>query len=229
MITDLIADALWGSVQLLAAYALKDEDREKHPELVERGLTREWASSMTRSLEDEHGPSFVRVVLDNPFEGNGHAGYCLSVRYMNGYGVRTLLRAQEDLRVMLWHYGDGEGPELPDEEDKAFGTSLLVRAGHGRRVAALVAEYCVVAISSARLRRMVKRSAAKESATYQNAKFRRGDAVLGVRPWVYDGRVDPNKDDEPDDVILALLDSLNYKEGDGVEGRWAAFKTAHHS
>lgn len=223
MITALIADALWGSVQLLAAYALKDEDREKHPELVERGLTREWASSMTRSLENEHDPSFVRVVLDNPFEGNSHAGHCLSAQYMNGHGVRTLLRAQEDLCVMLRHYGDGVGPELPDEEDKEFGTSLLVMAGHGRGVAALVAEYCVASTSSARLRRMTRRSAAKESTTYQNARFRRGDAVLGVRPWVYNGRVDPSKEEESDGVIRALLNSLNYKEGDGVEGRWVKF------
>lgn len=227
MIRDLIADALWGSVQLVAAYALKDEDREKHPELVKRGFTREWASSMTRSLENEHGQSFVRVVLDNPFEGNSHADFCLSSQYMGGHEVRVLLRAADDLDVMLWHYGNGDGPDLPDKDDKEFGADLLVMAGHERGVAVLVAEYCVAAISSARLRRMTRRSATKESTTYQNARFKRGEAVLGVLPWIYDGKVDPSRDEESDNVIRALLNFLNYKEGDGVEGRWAVFNAAH--
>lgn len=225
MLRDLYEDSLWGLAQLLAAYVLTDEDREQHPELVERGFIRSWADSMVRSVVKEgFKKDVIRVILDNPVQTHTHAGFCLSVRNLNGQSPYRVGCAAEDLRVQLWHYGNGDGPDLFEGDDvEAFGADLLVQVGHDREVATIAAQFMVADISSALLRRLSKRQASRESWSYGNAKFRRGEAVLGVRPWVYDGAVDPSQDEEGKDTIRLLLNSINYREGDGLMGRWTTF------
>lgn len=220
-----IETSLWGAYQLLAAYAITNEDREKCPDL--EYFSENWAKEMRRTI-DEHGfkREIIDVLLNNPVLTNTHAGFCLGVRSFEGQSITDILIAEQDLRTMLWHYGNGEGEEVPEDAPPSeVGASMLVRVGHSAELARVVGDHMAAEVSGAQLRRMVqRRQSPRDTYTCLNAKFKRVEAYLGVRAWVYDGKVDEDLPEEDASLIYSILRNQNYSEEDSTKGRWSAFR-----
>lgn len=210
-------------MQLLAAYALTDEDLEKHPELVERGFTRSWAESMVKSVVEE---GFREVIVSITLKNPGiltctHAGYCLAARQFEGRSVEELSRAAGDLEVMLWHYSRGEGDYV---ETTGGVERLLQTIGYDETVARIIAKLSGGDFAAAQIERMARHTGARELDvfTFGNAKFVRKEAFLGVRPWIYAGKVNENEPEVDEGDVLSILRAHNTSDLP-TEGRWAIF------
>lgn len=210
-------------MQLLAAYVLTDEDREAHPELVERGFTGSWAGSMVKSVVEEgFREVVVRIILENPgILTCTHAGYCLAARQFEGRSVEELSRAAGDLEVMLWHYSRGEGGYV---ETTGGVERLLQTIGYDETVARIIAGLSGGDFAVAQMERMVRHTGARDPDVYTsgNAKFVRKEAFLGVRPWAYAGKVDENEPEVDEGEVTSILHSHNTFDSP-TAGRWVIF------
>lgn len=226
----LLDEALCGALQFIAAHTITNKDRKKHPELVERGFTQEWAKSIKEDSKDEcFREEMLEIILKN--EGiltNSSAECCLGARLFEGRPLDELNLAAEDLKIMLWHYGRGEGEDISNEDGAK---KLLMMVGHDEVVARIVAKMSGAAFSIAQMERhFCKGDSFLDQDTYifGNAKFVRGKAVYGVRPWVYDGKV---KEDEPEldvETTLFVLRAHNLDDK-STSGRWAVLRSRTHS
>lgn len=218
-----IDEAYDGLLQLIAAYVINDATRENYPALVKRGFTKEWAESMIQSIEDEGFREVaVDLILKNPgVLTNTHAGFTLSsAQGLGGCTIAELNQASRDLEIMLKHYGQGEGEDVGNEEGAK---KLLMMAGHSETVARVTDMLSGSDFAMAQMRRMFsKEERDLDTYDWDNARFIRKEAFLGLRPWVYAGKVDESKPEMDAKGIDTILRAKNLNDTP-TEGRWAIF------
>lgn len=215
----MVSTALWDAYQLLAAYVVDDDAREAHPELVERGFTEDWAESIRADLQGPYRKTMLNMILNNPSvdPSGSEAWQLLSTgSCFSGLSVQTLLAASADMHQMIRHFEMGEGE---DYEDPAI---PLMKLGYSKEVAQMVSA-CggLAAWITARSKRLVGKSKVDEDVVEEdNMRFKRAEAFLGVRPWVYDGVVDENMLDPTEDDIQLFTECLNIWDDAPLRGRW---------
>jgi hypothetical protein len=138
-VTELLEGQLQGALQIIAALVLTDAEADEMCEA--RGA--EWAKSMREELlSPDWRPTLIKALQNQGFLTNTHPGFPLGLLERAPSSHWALDEAYKALEVMLQAYADGEGEDIPDNEDhkhyRAYWTSKLVEAGHEPEIAAWV-------------------------------------------------------------------------------------------
>lgn len=220
-----VDEAFEGLLQLLAIVVLDDKARKAHPELAERGFTQDWALEAKQSLKDrEFRQRAIKLLLKYPdMVSCWDADAALyAAQSLDGCLIEDLNQASRDLEIMLRHYSLGDGEDVDVEEGAQ---KMLMMVGHSEAVALVTASKTRIAFLMAHTKRMFMKGEQEQNDVYicLNERFVRKEAYMGLRPWVYAGKVDeslPGMDEEHRRVFLREHNLVDKP----TEGRWAIFK-----
>lgn len=221
----MVDEAYEGLLQILAICVLDDKARKAHPELAERGFTQDWAYEAKRSLkEKEFRQGAVKLILKYPDMVSCHdAEFAIvAAQILDGCSIEDLNQASRDLEIMLKHYSQGEGEDV-DADDGA--QKMLMTVGHSETVARVTASNTRVAFLRAHMKRMYMKGEQKQDDVYVcgNDRFVRKEAYMGLRPWVYAGKVDESKPGMDEEYLRVFLHEHNMVDKP-TEGRWSVFQ-----
>ncbi len=220
----MVDEAYEGLLQILAICVLDDKARKAHPELAERGFTQEWALEAKQSLKDkEFRQGAVELLLKYPDMVSCHDAYAsiFAAKDLEGCSIEDLNQASRDLEIMLKHYGQGEGDDV-DAKDGA--QKMLMMVGHSETVARVTASKTRIVFLMAHTKRMFMKGEQEQNDVYIcfNERFVRKEAYLGLRPWVYAGKVDESKPEMDAKSIDTILRAKNLSDTP-TAGRWVVF------
>lgn len=221
----MIDKAYEGLLQILAICVLDNKTRKAHPELAERGFTDDWALEAKQSLKDkEFRKEAVKLLLKyhNMVSCLDAYASIFAAKDLEGCSIEELNQASRDLEIMLKHYSQGEGEDV----DADVGAQkMLMMVGYSETVARVTASKTRVAFLMAHMKRLFMKEDQEQNDVdiCFNERFVRKEAYMGLRPWVYAGKVDENLPGLDEEYRQEILRNKNLVDKP-TEGRWAIFK-----